>query len=130
MQRLIKTVKATELIAGTSVLLCSLWIFSPADQVDISNSEVLSGLLLLLAPALLVFLGCYRQVVHRRMLGMVLVLIGTVWSFMVSSGVNADGWALRLVRFQLCLLLVACAASCFQTLWEFLNLLTLRTSSK
>ena len=125
MQKLLKTVKGTELLGGIGVLICSLWIFSPPDHADISNPQVLSGLFLLLAPAFLVFLGCYRQTVHREPLGLVLILIGAVGNFMMTKGAYVgDSWGSRMVRFELCLLLVTCVASCLHTLWEFLNLLT------
>ena len=128
MQRLLKTVKGTELIAGSLALVCSLWIFAPADQVDVSNSEVLSRLLLLLAPAFVVFLGCYRQAVHREAWGLLLVLIGAGWNFTIMKGVAGHNWSLRVVQLELCLLLVACVASCFHAVWDFLSLFTLRTS--
>lgn len=128
MQRLLKTVKGTELIAGSMVLVCSLWIFAPSDQVDVSNSEVLSRLLLLLAPAFVVFLGCYRQAVHREAWGLLLVLIGAVWNFTIMKGVAGHNWSV--VQLELCLVLVAGVASGVHTVWDFLLLFTLRTSNE
>jgi len=127
MQKLLKTVKGAELTAGASVLIGSLWIFSPSDQVDISNAHVLSGLILVLAPAFLVFVGCYRQTVHREVWAVVLVLIGAVWSFLVFNATHVtDIWGLRVVRAVFCLLFVAGVASCLHTFWDYLNLLTIR----
>ena len=128
MQRLLKTVKGTELIAGSMVLVCSLWVFAPSDQVDVSNSEVLSRLLLLLAPAFVVFLGCYRQAIHREAWGLLLVLIGAVWNFTIMKRVAGHNWSV--VQLELCLVLVACVASCVHTVWDFLSLFTLRTSNE